>query len=102
MFRFAQHDRLLAFVRWLLEFGFESQKKELARNRFRASSEYLYPYVNLVAIIMMITVVAVIAVPAVPVIPIIAVVRIRSVIPVRVISISVVIAIPRITNPDSD
>ena len=60
----------------------------------------LYLYVNLV--LMMITVVAVIAVPAVPVRPIIAIVWIRSVIPVRVIAISVVIAIPRITNPDSD
>ncbi len=26
--RFAQHDRLLAFVRWLLEFGFESKRKK--------------------------------------------------------------------------
>ena len=52
---------------------------------------------------MVITVVPVIAVPAVPVRPIIAIVWIRSVIPVRVIAISVVIAIPRITtNPDSD
>jgi hypothetical protein len=72
-------------------------KKELARNRVRASSVEFVFYANLVAIVMMIPVVTVNPMP-VPVVRRargIAIVSIRSVVPIRVIAIRiVVIAIP--------
>ena len=45
-----------------------SAKKELAQNRFQASSVDFMSYVNLVPIVVMMTVVAVIAVPVRPVV----------------------------------
>ena len=106
MFRFAQHDRLLAFVRWLLEFGFESKrKKSWLEIVSEPAPRHPCPHIKLLMVVVMIPMVAVIAVPAVPIVrPIIAIVPIGSVVSVRVIAIaiSVVIAIPRITNPDSD
>ncbi len=81
-------------------------KKELARNRVRASSVEFVFYANLVAIVMMIPMVTVNPMP-VPVVRRargIAIVSIRSVVPIRVIAIRiVVIAIPVswITKSDS-
>jgi hypothetical protein len=81
-------------------------KKELARNRIRASSVEFVFYAKLVAIVMMMTVVAVNPMP-VPVVRRargIAIVSIRSVVPIRVIAIPVrIVAIPIgwITKSDS-
>jgi hypothetical protein len=79
----------------------DPQKKELARKISEPAQRVLVPYVNLLPIVVMITVVAVIPVSVVPVVcwpGIIAVVRIRSVIAIWIVAVS----IPRITNSDSD
>jgi hypothetical protein len=82
-------------------------KKELARNRIRASSVEFVFHATLVAIVMMMPVMAVDPMP-VPVVrgaSGIAIVSIRSVVPIRVIAIAVrivVIAIPVGWIPKSD
>src|SRR5207244_6940428 len=78
-----------------------STKKRAGPEDLRASSLGLVPYVNLVPIVVMMTVVAVIAVSVRPVVcrsRIVAVVRIRSIIPIWIVAISVT----RITESDSD
>lgn len=89
--------------------GRKFAKKELARNRVRASSVEFVFYASLVAIVMMIPMVSVSPMP-VPVVRGargIAIVSIRSVVSVRVVAIAiriaVVIAIPvaRIAKSDS-
>ena len=89
-----------------------ARQKELARNRFQASSVDLTSQISLVPVsVVMMTVVAVNAMPVVPGVrgtPVIAIVRRWPVVSIRIIPVSVTgiavitISVTRITKPNSD